>query len=89
MVARRSRVAIQFYPGTPLWNGKAVSCNDGAVVSALLDEMADVNARDLGGFTALMCLGRNSIGNLVANLLSSFWYLAMLFSFCESMMVDP
>lgn len=55
-----------------------------------MDEMADVNARDLGGFTALMCFGRNSIGrHLVANLLSSFWYLSMPFSFCESMMVDP
>eukprot|EP00434_Breviolum_minutum_P005309 symbB.v1.2.004682.t1/scaffold271.1/size245249/5 len=49
----------------------AVSCNDGAVVSALLDEMADVNARDLGGFTALMwAAGRGGV-ELVQQLLKA------------------
>ena len=36
---------------------QAVSCKDASVLSALLDELADVNAKDLGGFTALMHLG--------------------------------
>ena len=36
---------------------QAVSCTDFSVLSALLDEQADVNAKDLGGFTALMLPG--------------------------------
>ena len=44
---------------------------DGAVIGALLEESADVNARDLGGFTALMTLGS------VARFLSSVFLDAM------------
>lgn len=35
---------------------------DGAVMAALLEELADVNARDLGGFTPLMTLGKELCG---------------------------
>jgi hypothetical protein len=40
-----------------LFAWQAVSCKDASVLSALLDELADVNAKDLGGFNALMHLG--------------------------------